>query len=75
VDKKSLRKLRKKLPTRILRELVARSGMSKSTVSKTMTGARESKVVIDAAIAWAEEIETENLSRKQKLDKLCSRPD
>jgi len=75
VDRKSLRKLRKKLPTRFLKELMSRSGMSKSTVSKTMNGTRESKVVLDSAIAWAEEIATQDLSRKQKLDNLCSRPD
>ena len=75
MDRKTLRMLRDKLPTRFLQELVVRSGMSKSSVSKAMNGSRESKAVIDAAIAWAEEIENQDLTRKQKIGNLCSRPD
>ncbi len=70
MDKKSLRKLRKKLPSRFLKELAQRSGMSKSTVSKTMNGTRDSVQVIDAAIAWASEIETLNVTRKQIINNL-----
>lgn len=70
MDKKSLRKLRKKLPNRFLTELAQRSGTSKSTVSKTMNGTRDSVQVIDAAIAWANEIETLNVTRKQNIDNL-----
>lgn len=75
MDRKTLRKLKTKLPRKFLKELMLRSGMSKSTVSKTMNGTRETKAVIDAAIAWAEELENQNLSRKQKIDNLCSRQD
>jgi len=75
VDRKTLRKLKKKLPRKFLKELMDRSKMSKSTVSKTMNGTRKTKEVIDAAIAWAQEIETQDLSRKQKIHNLCSRPD
>ena len=70
MDQETLQKLRKKLPRKFLIELMGRSSMSKSTVSKTMNGSRQSDQVIDAAIAWALEIETRNISRKYKINNL-----
>lgn len=75
MDKKTLNKIKKKLPRKFLAELMLRSKMSKSTVSKTMNGTRTSQEVIDAAITWIEELEQENISRKQKIESLCSQQD
>ena len=70
MDKKTLNKLKKKLPRKFLTELARRSGMSKSTVSKTFNGIRYSNKVVEAAITWAEEIEANNVSMKEKINQL-----
>jgi len=70
MDQETLQKLRNKLPRKFLIELMDRSCMSKSTVSKTMNGTRQSDPVIDAAIAWALEIDNRNISRKDKINNL-----
>jgi transcriptional regulator with XRE-family HTH domain len=70
MDQETLQKLRNKLPRKFLIELMDRSNMSKSTVSKTMNGTRQCDPVIDAAIAWALEIDNRNISRKHKINNL-----
>ena len=70
MDKKFLKKLKKKLPRKFLTELSRRSEMSKSTVSKTLIGVRDCNKVVEAAIAWAEEIEANNVLMKEKINQL-----
>ncbi len=70
MDQETLQKLKNKLPRKFLNELMGRSCMSKSTVSKTMNGTRQSDPVIDAAIAWALEIDIRNSNRKLKVHNL-----
>ncbi|MEI6060219.1 MAG: hypothetical protein WCR72_05890 [Bacteroidota bacterium] len=70
MDQETLQKLKNKLPRKFLNELMGRSSMSKSTVSKTMNGTRQSDQVIDAAIAWALEIDIRNSTRKLKVNNL-----